>query len=106
MLRYLTIAALAALLGFAVIASGLDRMSGAGEGTANAVPGPFRVNALEADADSLIEAGDAAGAARLSRQAIARNPMDAPLLGVYGQALLMEGEDRDAARTFAVSRRL
>jgi hypothetical protein len=105
MWRVLT-AALAVPLCFAVIGSGLDRISDTDEAAASAVPSPFRANAPRAEANRLLETRDAREAAASAELAVARNPTDARAVGLYGQALLSGGSQVAAARAFAVSRRL
>jgi hypothetical protein len=105
-IRRALIVMLAALLCIAVIGSGLDRMSEFDAGAASLVPAPFRSNALRAEANRLLEAGDAHGAERAAMLAVAGSPADARSVGLYGQALLVGGNQAAAAQAFGVSRQL
>lgn len=104
-LRVRLLATLGALTVFAIVSivSGLDRASEYRPGAAKWVPDSFRVNAARELARQELASGQPRLASTDARNSVARDPVDARSIGLYGAALELSGEPASARTAFTVA---
>jgi hypothetical protein len=98
--------AIAGVLAVAVVGSGLDRLSDAGNVDQAIVPWPFRAAADRAATIAYLDQRRPAKATAAARLAIAHEPRDARSIAAYATSLLEQGDEEGAAKAYAVSRAL